>query len=115
MGNHGIGINLGIAGKLENSNILLTYLYLKHRADYGVGLYNLFDEAYYRRLTKNPEHDYFRTRQRETVSICFTDIPLTASGGGILRIVSTNGNTTRIPGNGTALIRKESGLMIHIH
>jgi len=66
MGNHGIGINLGIAGKLENSNILLTYLYLKHRADYGVGLYNLFDEAYYRRLTNNPEHDYFRTRQRET-------------------------------------------------
>lgn len=66
MGNHGIGIDLGISGKIEDSNILLSYLYLKRRADYGVGIYNLFDEAYYRELTSNPEHDYFRVRQRET-------------------------------------------------
>ncbi len=66
MGNHGIGIDLGIAGKIKNSNILISYLYLKQRADYGVGLYNLFDEAYYREFTNNPEDDYFRVRQRET-------------------------------------------------
>ena len=62
----GIGIDLGISGKIEDSNILLSYLYLKRREDYGVGTYNLFDEAYYRELTSNPEHDYFRVRQRET-------------------------------------------------
>ncbi len=66
MGNHGIGIDLGISGKIENSNILLSYIYLKQRADYGIGIYNLFDAAYYRQLTNNPENDYFRIRQRET-------------------------------------------------
>ncbi len=66
MGDHGIGLNLGISGKIENSNILLTYLYLKKRADYGVGIYNLFDQNYYRSFNNNPEPDYYRTRQRET-------------------------------------------------
>ena len=47
MGNHGIGANVGVAGKLEESNLLLTYMYLKHRMDYGVGIYNLVDDAYY--------------------------------------------------------------------
>lgn len=66
MGNHGIGIDLGVAGKLRDSNLLLTYLYLKQRMDYGIGVYNIFDEAYYRELTSNPEDDYFRVRKRET-------------------------------------------------
>ena len=47
MGNHGIGANVGVEGKLEESNLLLTYMYLKHRMDYGVGIYNLVDDAYY--------------------------------------------------------------------
>lgn len=51
--------------KIENSNILLTYLHWKKRADYGVGIYNLFDQNYYRSFN-NPEPDYYRTRQRET-------------------------------------------------
>ncbi|HNX37323.1 MAG TPA: BamA/TamA family outer membrane protein [Candidatus Cloacimonadota bacterium] len=66
MGNHGIGIDLGISGKIQDSNLLLTYLYLKQRMDYGIGIYNIFDEAYYREQSPNPEDDYFRVRQRQT-------------------------------------------------
>ncbi len=65
MGNHGIGINAGISGKLEESNILLTYMYLKQRADYGVGVYNIFDEIIFR----DPQvglDDYYRFKQRQT-------------------------------------------------
>lgn len=65
MGNHGIGINAGISGKISESNILLTYLYLKQRMDYGVGVFNLFDEALYRRYQPGPD-DYFRLRERQT-------------------------------------------------
>ncbi len=65
MGNHGIGINAGISGKLEESNILLTYLYLKRRADYGVGVFNLFDEVYYRVYQPGLD-DYYRKRVRQT-------------------------------------------------
>lgn len=65
MGNHGIGINAGVSGKLEESNILLTYLYLKHRMDYGLGVYNLVDEVIYRDAAPTP-NDYYRYRQRQT-------------------------------------------------
>lgn len=45
MGNYGIGISLGISGKIEDSNLFLSLLNLKHRADYGIGVYNFYDET----------------------------------------------------------------------
>lgn len=67
MGNHGIGINASISGKLAESNVLLTYLYLKHRSDYGVGVYNMFDEIFYRESIPGPNNDnYYRARERQT-------------------------------------------------
>lgn len=65
MGNHGIGISLGISGKIEESNVLLSYLYLKRRTDYGIGVYNFFDETLYRRSLPGQD-DYMRLRNRET-------------------------------------------------
>jgi hypothetical protein len=65
MGNHGIGISLGISGKLEESNLLLSYIYLKHRADYGFGIYNFFDEYLYR-IVPAGKYQYYRLRSRET-------------------------------------------------
>ncbi len=65
MGNHGIGINAGISGKLEESNLLLTYMYLKRRMDYGVGVYNIFDETYYR-YAQPGQDDYYRYQERQT-------------------------------------------------
>jgi len=65
MGNHGVGINLGIAGKLKDSNILLTYLYLPNRIDYGIGVYNILDEINYQRIKPGLD-DFYRERQRET-------------------------------------------------
>lgn len=65
MGNHGIGITAGFSGKLEENNIMLSYLYLKKRSDYGIGVYNFFDEAILRYIM--PDHnEYFRLTQRET-------------------------------------------------
>jgi len=65
MGNHGIGISLGITGKIKDSNLLLSYLYLKRRADYGVAVYNFFDETLYRHELPGQD-EYLRLRNRET-------------------------------------------------
>ncbi|MFO7659528.1 MAG: hypothetical protein R6V77_01325 [Candidatus Cloacimonadaceae bacterium] len=75
MGNHGIGINLGISGKIKDSNILLTYLYLPKRIDYGIGVYNIFDEVIYQRI-KIGLDDFYRERQRETGLYFLTRYPL---------------------------------------
>lgn len=67
MGDHGIGINAGVAGKLEDSNLALTYLYLKQRMDYGVGVFNLNDEFYIREPVPGPDNDiWYRYRERQT-------------------------------------------------
>ncbi|MDY0152275.1 MAG: BamA/TamA family outer membrane protein [Candidatus Cloacimonas sp.] len=65
MGNHGIGISLGISGKLKESNLLLSYIYLKQRADYGVGVYNMFDETLYREPLQGQDA-YLRYRMQDT-------------------------------------------------
>ncbi len=64
MGNHAIGINLGITEILKDSNIYLSYLYLKKRADYGIGVYNLYNDYVYRFVMPGPD-DYYRERERE--------------------------------------------------
>ena len=67
MGDHGIGINAGVAGKLEESNLALTYLYLKQRMDYGIGLFNLNDEYYFSETVPGPNNDiWYRYRERQT-------------------------------------------------
>ena len=65
MGDHGIGISLGISDRLDESNLVLSYLYLKRRIDYGIGVYNLYNETYYR-LYKPEGSDYVRVRQRQS-------------------------------------------------
>lgn len=64
MGNHAIGLDFSTYGKLKDSNFFLSYLYLKKRADYGIGVYNLYDEVIYRFIQPGDD-DYFRQRQRE--------------------------------------------------
>jgi Tol biopolymer transport system component len=65
LGNHAIGVNLGISGKIKDSNIMISYLYLPHRIDYGIGVYNVLDEVIYR-VYKTGLDDYYRQRERET-------------------------------------------------
>lgn len=64
MGDHAIGLNLGISDRLDETNILLTYLYLKRRLDLGFGVYNLYEESYYRNL-RNWGYDYYRLHQSQ--------------------------------------------------
>lgn len=67
MGDHGIGITAGVAGKLEESDLALTYLYLKNRMDYGIGVFNLNDEYYYNIPVAGPDNDiWLRYRERQT-------------------------------------------------
>ncbi len=75
MGNHAVGISLAISGKIKDSNILLSYLYLPHRIDYGIGVYNILDEIIYR-LDKVGPDDYYRSRERETGLYLLTRYPL---------------------------------------
>jgi hypothetical protein len=65
MGDHAIGLNLGITDVLSQTNFLLTYLYLKRRLDVGIGVYNFYDESYYRSL-ESWGYDYYRLRERQT-------------------------------------------------
>lgn len=67
MGNHGIGISLSAAGKIKDSNLLISYLYLKQRMDYGIGLFNLNDEIYIQQSIPGPQNDlYLRYKLRQT-------------------------------------------------
>jgi len=67
MGNHGIGISLSAAGKLKDSNLLISYLYLKQRMDYGIGLFNLNDQIHIQMSIPGPQNDlYIRYKQRQT-------------------------------------------------
>jgi outer membrane protein assembly factor BamA len=66
MGNHSIGINLGITGDLDASDIVLNYLYLAKRIDYGIGGFYLNDEWVYQIIySSGAPSDYFRERIRE--------------------------------------------------
>ncbi len=66
MGNHGIGISLGVSGKLANSNLVLSYIYLKKRADYGFGIYNFYDESLYWAYDDNGDTEYLRQNDQQT-------------------------------------------------
>lgn len=64
MGNHSIAMDLGITGQLEYSNVILQYLYLAGRLDYGGGVFYLNDDIIYRFI--DATHDsYFREHIRQ--------------------------------------------------
>ena len=63
MGNHAIGVQLGIAGDLTSSDIVLTYMNLKGRIDHGYGGFYLSDEWIYEILHTNGDSDYMRERE----------------------------------------------------
>jgi Tol biopolymer transport system component len=67
MGNHGIGVNMGISGELDNSNFIFNYVYLARWIDYGIGIFYLNDEVIYQIMYADPsiDSDYFRERERE--------------------------------------------------
>lgn len=69
MGNHAVGVNLEFNGKLKDSNIILSYLYLPYKLDYGFAGYHTTDEVIYlfpdnryRRLTERKTGGYFLLR-----------------------------------------------------
>ncbi|MDP8268653.1 MAG: BamA/TamA family outer membrane protein [Candidatus Tenebribacter davisii] len=63
MGNHAIGVQLGIAGDLSSSDIVLTYMNLKGRIDHGYGGFYLSDEWIYQILNEVGDSDYMRERE----------------------------------------------------
>ncbi|MBN1326404.1 MAG: PD40 domain-containing protein [Candidatus Cloacimonetes bacterium] len=66
LGDHAIGINVGISGELEKSDFVFNYLYMRHRIDYGVGGFFVNDEVIYRiRYSSGENDDYMRERERE--------------------------------------------------
>jgi len=63
MGNHAIGVQLGITGDLSASDFVLTYMNLKKRIDHGYGGFYLSDEWIYEILYPNGDNDFFRERE----------------------------------------------------
>ncbi|OQY37859.1 MAG: hypothetical protein B6226_04555 [Candidatus Cloacimonetes bacterium 4572_65] len=61
MGNHGLGVNLGLAGKLEDSSISLRYIYLPYRFDFGIGIHYINEEEVYR--SSSDPSLFFRNRE----------------------------------------------------
>jgi hypothetical protein len=64
MGNHSVGLDLGISGELENSNIITQYLYLAQRLDYGGGVFYLNDDLIYL-FINGGDANYVRERIRQ--------------------------------------------------
>lgn len=62
MGNHAIGVQLGITGDLSASDAVLTYINLKRRIDHGYGGFYLSDEWIYWTDFYNQD-DYMRERE----------------------------------------------------
>jgi len=62
MGNHAIGVQLGITGDLSASDVVLTYMNLKSRIDHGYGGFYLSDEWVYWTNFYNRD-DFFRERE----------------------------------------------------
>ncbi len=63
MGNHGIGINLGIDRNIANTDVILNYIYLARRIDYGLGIFRLYNDYIYQvTYQHSSDVDYFRER-----------------------------------------------------
>ncbi|MCL2063482.1 MAG: hypothetical protein FWG98_03790 [Candidatus Cloacimonetes bacterium] len=75
MGDHGIGISMDFNGHFEESNIILSYMYLPHRIDYGFALYNFVDYYLYRLRFPTPVHDYIENRQYQSGIFLMTRYP----------------------------------------
>lgn len=60
MGNHAFATQLGLSGKLKNSNFVFQYFYLPYRIDYGGGIYYLTDETTYQQEITNGLDNYYR-------------------------------------------------------
>ncbi|MCB5230247.1 MAG: hypothetical protein WCX83_03230 [Candidatus Cloacimonas sp.] len=66
MGDHYIGVEVGIAGSsVKESDFMLSYLYLPRRVDYGFGVFRLTDEAIF--AYRYPTHiDYIYEKVVDT-------------------------------------------------
>lgn len=74
MGNHGLGINVGLAGKLDDSSLSLRYLYLPYRLDFGIGIHYLNSESIYR--SSIYQNVFFREKEQQTGMSLMTHYPI---------------------------------------
>jgi Tol biopolymer transport system component len=74
MGNHGLGINLGLAGNLDDSSLSLRYLYLPYRLDFGIGVHYLNSESIYR--NSNKINEFYRKNEQQTGLSMMTNYPI---------------------------------------
>jgi Tol biopolymer transport system component len=65
MGDHTISIQLGISGKLKDSDFIFSYLHLPRRIDYGMGVFHLNDQTRYIGYNNDNEPEYYERREKE--------------------------------------------------
>ncbi len=64
LGNNAFALQTDISGKIKDSNIIINYLYLANRIDYGIGLIHTSDETIYHALINNND-EYFRSKDNK--------------------------------------------------
>lgn len=74
MGDHTIGIQLGITESFENSSYLFTYLYLPRRIDYGFGGFYLNDDYLFYSGNQG-EYSYYYVRERDVGALSLVSYP----------------------------------------
>ncbi len=74
MGNHGLGVNLGLAGKLDDSSLSLRYLYLPYRVDFGLGIHYINSESIYRNSLF--QNIYYRENEQQMGLSLMTNYPI---------------------------------------
>lgn len=65
MGNHSIGLSAGVFEEFRNSDIIVNYLYLANKIDYGLGGFFLNDDLIYQIISLSEDPRYMRERLRE--------------------------------------------------
>ena len=74
MGNHGLGINLGLAGKLADSSLSLRYLYLPYRLDFGIGVHYINSESIY--INRNSLNEFYKKNEQQMGLSLMTNYPI---------------------------------------
>ena len=64
MGNHSIGVNLGISNSFKDSDFIFNYFYMARRIDYGFGGFYINDEVIYQYIFDDPSNNFYQ-KQKE--------------------------------------------------
>jgi hypothetical protein len=76
LGDHAIGANVEFTDNIRDANFVFSYLFLPHRIDYGLAVFNFSDQITYRAFDMYGNRAYLRENRRQTGGYFITRYPL---------------------------------------